>query len=412
MRTFRFRLSPLQKIKQHNIEQEELVLASLRREEEELHAALELGRQQLQRRMKEFVGETKRLHMAAKERDFDVYRTYMMQMEQQRLADIARNGSEQDACRERLTKLYQESKILERLEDRARNIHRKAEQREENIMLDELGGQTHERRHRQAGAATNKGVFLIAFIGTLCLIAVHEKWNLPFLLMQKAGFMDAPQTSMTYGKTPGAFESEQQIEKKIEAEKLTVAEMLNEGKGGEILMEIAERNLAIKDKSEELNQLESEIVTREERLKIQMAEFERLLAEHETLMARKDESDEETAAKREAARENRVDAAVDVLKNMRTTRGRYAAMTLLALWEMDGPKREIAMELFTRLPDMQRGKILDEIGKRAPEIGAELSRSWIEQADKDDEEKGDSEVAVAETPQNQGDTEGVYVPER
>ena len=118
MRAFRFRLAPLQRLKRHAIEEKELELAALRRTEEELLAQMETGRRQLRARIDEFLQETGESHDAYKERDFDMFRDYMMRLEQERLASVAGNRNEQERCRVELVKLYQESKVLDRLEDR------------------------------------------------------------------------------------------------------------------------------------------------------------------------------------------------------------------------------------------------------------------------------------------------------
>ena len=381
MRAFRFRLAPLQRLKTHAIEQEELILGSLRQEEQRLLDELQRGRDLLEARAERLLEETGQAHSAAMERDFDIFRSYMRQVEQQLLASIETCRGEQEACRQRLLKLYQESKTLERLETRAKESHRKAELREEGYVLDELGGQSHQRR-RQAGSVSQKVIFVIAFIGTICLYFAHEKWDIP-LVLEKAGIISLNRSpgGSSADSSSGSANDGEAIRRQPD-HSLTVADMLAEtdGSADRMLSDIRRMRRELDEWEDRLDEEEAIVLERDQTTEERRAEVERLIHESKDKVVAVKLEREKERERLVAEQEARYGEWSRMLGRMSMGSGtrRGAARLVQILWQGSGDGREIAMELYTRIPAFQRTKLMDSLGKYAPQVGAELAARFIE----------------------------------
>lgn len=385
MRAFRFRLAPLQRLKRHAIEEKELELAALRRTEEELLAQVETGRLQLRARIDEFLEETGESHDAYKERDFDMFREYMMRLEQEGLASVATNRNEQERCRTDLVKLYQESKVLDRLEDRAREAHRKEEMREEGILLDELGGQSHERRRRMAGSVSQKVIFVIAFLSTIALFLVHERWSFT-LLLEKAGVADllrgTPSSVATTGPGSGASPGtpdESASQKPGVGEEYTTLEILNMegGEVGQFATDVLNTRMELREELERIEREEARLTVEEERVRARMKEVLRLTEEQRLSIEKLRTADGVEREYRKARLEARLEDVSVVVGRMQQPRN--AAKLLAYTWiDPNEVAKEIVLEVLRRMKGIRRARIMDAMAQIAPRIGAEIGIQLIE----------------------------------
>lgn len=372
MKAFRFRLASLQRLKKHAIENEERYLGAKLQEEEELLQRMERDRLHVVKQTEMFLERTQETHNASMERDFDLYRTYMERVKQENLATLARIRSEQEACRKRLLKLYQEEKILERLEERALKAHRREELREEIYMLDEIGSRTFDRRRREAGTVSSRIVFFVAFCGTIALYWVHHEWSIPGLL-EKAGIVQWHREGDGGAGAGSNLEQDQERSRQqLLSERYTIAELLNDPNGSaqKLLAQIAEERTALREWREQLVREEAELRRQQEKIHARYQDIDHRIDEYNQKADELEAQEAAEEARSLAAREARLQEASTVLSKMQ----RNISDLLLALWLMpDDAGKELVISTFERMSVRERTKVLDSLGDEAPKVGAELA---------------------------------------
>ncbi|MBD3267625.1 hypothetical protein GF373_13230, partial [bacterium] len=151
MRQFRFRLDPVIRLKEYQIERKEEEISEIDAQMERLIGDIEAGRQAVQDMRHRVLEETPDEQLIHAERTLDQFRSYMVQVEAQKRKEIESLEEKKEAKRQELVTLYQEEKILDRYKEKKRQDWQKDVQREENLLMDELGTQNFVRRKNEHG---------------------------------------------------------------------------------------------------------------------------------------------------------------------------------------------------------------------------------------------------------------------
>ena len=256
--------------------------------------------------------------------------------------------------------------------------------REEGLLLDELGGQSHERRRRKAGAVTQKVIFVIAFVGTIALFFVHERWSFT-LLLEKAGVADllrGTQDSVATG--PGSEESsgmtgESESQKPATSEEYTTLEILNmEGESaGRFAMDVLDMRMELREELERIEKDELRLTVGEERMQARMEEVERLIQEQTVSLERLQAADKGEREYRRARFEARLNDVSVVVGRMQQPRNAAKLLAYTWIGENEAAK-EIVLEVIRRMKGIRRARIMDAMAQIAPHIGAEIGVQLVE----------------------------------
>lgn len=165
MRTFRFRLDPVIRLKKYNIERKETEIAEIDQEIQSILQEIEDGRQQvfeMRRRLMEDVSDEDYIR---EEQSLDLYQHFMKQTEAQKREDIKGWEEKKAVKRNELLELYREDKILERYKEKKQADWQQETNRQENSQMDEIGIQNYLRNSK------NRGGVLLYLIVPLVLLA-------------------------------------------------------------------------------------------------------------------------------------------------------------------------------------------------------------------------------------------------
>lgn len=167
MRNFRFRLDPVMRLKEYQIDRIEEEIARIEGEIQRLLREIEEGRaavETMRRRLMEEIGDDQLIQV---ERELDLYTQFMTREEIRKFGEIERYKKEKEKRRQELIKLYQDKKVLERLKERRHTEWEAEILKEDSAVMDEIGTQRFIRRDREFG-----GVILYLLVPLVLVAAV------------------------------------------------------------------------------------------------------------------------------------------------------------------------------------------------------------------------------------------------
>lgn len=165
MRSFRFRLDPVIRLKKYEIERKETEIAEIDHEISRILQEIEDGRQQVFEMRRRLMDDVSDQDYLREERSLDLYQRYMKQVEEQKREDIKSWEEKKQIKRNELLQLYREDKILERYKEKKQIEWQQEAYQQENKQMDEIGIQNYLRNSK------NRGGVLLYLIVPLVLLA-------------------------------------------------------------------------------------------------------------------------------------------------------------------------------------------------------------------------------------------------
>lgn len=188
MRNFRFRLDPVMRLKDYQIDRLEEEIARIESEIQRFLQEIEDGRaavRDMGRRLLEDVDDE---HLLQSTRELDLFTQFMAREEIRRFGEIARLKKEKEKKQQELIKLYQERKVLERLKERRRTEWEEEMRKEDSAIMDEIGTQKYIRRNQEFGGAILYLLVPLVLIGAVAaagfytgIIKKEMLYKLPFM---------------------------------------------------------------------------------------------------------------------------------------------------------------------------------------------------------------------------------------
>lgn len=165
MRSFRFRLDPVIRLKKYEIERKETEIAEIDQEIQKLLQDIENGRQQVFEMRRRLMDEVNDDQFLREEQSLDLFQHYMKQVEAEKRTEIKAWEDKKQIKRNELLQLYREDKILERYKEKKHNEWQREDYKQENKQMDEIGIQNYLRNSK------NRGGVLLYLIVPLVLLA-------------------------------------------------------------------------------------------------------------------------------------------------------------------------------------------------------------------------------------------------
>jgi flagellar protein FliJ len=196
MRNFRFRLDPVIRLKEYQIERKEEEIASIQANIQQRINEIEEGRRSVMEMRRRVMDETPDHNLIQAERSLDLFQNFMREQETLKRQEIEELEKKKTLKRQELIKLYQDEKILDRYKEKKKTEWEKEMQREDNIQLDELGTQNFLRRKSQRGGAM---LYLILplFIGAAAIAIGLYTGIVPEKYKEKIPFLKTSPSSAT-----------------------------------------------------------------------------------------------------------------------------------------------------------------------------------------------------------------------
>ncbi|NPU96781.1 MAG: flagellar export protein FliJ [Candidatus Omnitrophica bacterium] len=257
MKAFRFRLDPVIRLKEYQIEQLEDEIGRIERLMQQLTREIEAGRQAVQELRRHLLDEVEDRNLVQAHRALDLFRAYTGRMERQKQEQIERLRAEQDTLRRRLIELHRQEKILDHLKERRRAEWLAGERREEAAFMDEIGTQKFARRREEHGGVLLYLIVPLALAATVIGIGLftgvvdQNVWrNLPYI---KKAEQTATETAAPSPASTPAGES------------LTVEQMIGslDTPMPELLKNIAEVRESLRQWEQQLTERERDLTRRE-----------------------------------------------------------------------------------------------------------------------------------------------------
>ncbi len=254
MRSFRFRLDPVIRLKKYEIDHKEAEIAEIDQEIQRILQEIEEGRQhvlEMRRRLMEDVSDENYLR---EEQSLDLFQHYMKQVETEKRNQIQSLEETKQQKRSELLRLYQEDKILERYKEKKQTEWQREIRRQESQQMDEIGIQSYLRKEK------NRGGVLLYLIVPLIVGAAALALGLYTKTIDKEVFKDIPYLGQYI---QSATDTQQVVSATTEEDiTLTLEEVL--GSSPDTTMSQALQN--IQNKIEDLNELQARLKEKEEEL--------------------------------------------------------------------------------------------------------------------------------------------------
>jgi flagellar export protein FliJ len=370
MRTFRFRLAALQRIKRHRIEEKEREIARLQAEIDRRLGEIEEGRRRLADLRRIFLEETPEIHFIEVERTEAVVRAYVLSVEAVRFREIAQLRKEQERRRNELIALYQEEKMLERLRDRQRAAWQQETQREEIYLLDEMGGQRHLRRREPAGGVMLYVLGVLALVAVAAAILVVQGKHKPIL--ERVGLLKPPVPQAAPPEIPSATSAPGEY---------TIRDLYGDPDrpANVVLSNLLEVRKSLQDRERRIQEEEARLKAEREAL-VQSEEqlagtIERATTEQKKLADLKKAQDDDKT-NRYTQRVTEISSAIQRMKP------KSAADLLTEMWKapetVDPDAKRIVLEVFKAIPGTKRNKILDALTKSSKAETADMVLKFIQ----------------------------------
>ncbi|MEW6237693.1 MAG: flagellar export protein FliJ [Candidatus Omnitrophota bacterium] len=375
MRNFRFRLDPMIRLKEYQIQKKEEEIAALEDQIQQLLREIDEGRQAVQDMRRRLLEETEDKDLIQVERSLDMFRAYMNRVEQEKRARIAYFRQQQDEKRKELVTLYQEEKILDRLKEKRRLEWETEMRKEEGAMLDEIGTQKYVRRAREHGGVILYLLVPLALAGAAAAIGFYTG-AVDKSLLAKIPFLG-------FG-VKGATEAVSPVSATEESRYLTTEELLGNikdpmPKALENLVRERERltlwQKALEEKEKDLNIRSSILDDREAMVSGQIKQASQLVTAFQDYLAKIDEREKSALSEREQTMAKSLAAGSEkTIAQMAVSLFQAANTTTPEDKEQD---QLILIRILTKMTPSSRDKLLSAIHKADPQTGAEILKKFI-----------------------------------
>lgn len=135
MKKFTFALDPLARVKDAEKTRQELLLARAQQALDRLTEQMESQRERLRAHDREFRAQMEAGMNGQKLREFNNFKTYLMESIEQLAIDIERATQERDACRDALVETMKEIRALEKLREKQYRLYLEEVRREEEKAI-------------------------------------------------------------------------------------------------------------------------------------------------------------------------------------------------------------------------------------------------------------------------------------
>jgi len=368
MRNFRYRLAPVQRLKNYQIEQKEQEIAELESQIQQKLREIEEGRQAVQD-MRQQLLETQANIVQAEQR-MDLFRSYMQRVEAQKRSEIRSLREKQEQKRKELLKLYQEQKILERYREKKEADWNREMRKEESAQMDEIGTQNYVRRERERGGVL---VYLLAPI-LLAGVAAAVGFYTGYLdknMLEKIPILGERLRSAT--------ETVQVVSATEEEEYLTVGDIIGDldQPMPEMMRNISAKLEQIQQRHAELDEWERQLNRRAELMREQeqqIAQIARDVTQSIQTLQDLRKQREEKLQSEMSERETQLAAMIQGNKP------KDIAPTISAMFQVqpvDDPEeaRErqlIILRIMHRMTDKNRAELFGEIAETNPQVAADM----------------------------------------
>ncbi len=376
MRHFRFRLDPVIRLKNYQIERKEEEIADLEDKIQQQLQEIEAGRQAVQDMRQRLMEETDDTHLLQAERSLDMFRSYTAQVEMQKRQEIGQFRQEQEEKRKELVKLYQEEKILERLKERRKNEWETERRKEDAAMMDEIGTQKYVRRSQERGG------IMLYLLSAILLAGIAAAVALLTGVVDKSVLDKIPYigkgriTSATETVSPvSATDTERYVTPEdlfgpIDAPMPQVLE--NIARERERLSSLREQ---LQQKEEELEEQESLLDEREEKISGMIQEASTTLSALRNLQTNLQDREKSALSQREQIMADSLAAGSE--RNIA-----QMAITLFQAANAQSPEEEeenklILIRILRKMEERARNKLLEAISKADPNTGAEILKKYV-----------------------------------
>lgn len=369
MRTFRFRLAALQRIKRYKIEEKEREIARLQREIQRCLDEIERGRRRLDELRRAFVQEVPQVHHVEVEQTHAAVRTYLLAQEASKNREIDQLRKEMENRRKELVSLHREEKMIERLRDRQWAAWQKETQREEIYLLDEVGGQADYRRREPVGGVMLVVLGAVALVAVAAAILVMQGKHKPIL--ERVGLLPSPTPLPTPEEVPSPTPLPGQY---------TIRDLLGDPDrpANVVLSNLAGLYRKLKEQEAELARERQIIEAEREALADREKQLEEKLKKVEAELKKLALAQQQEQTRRDTAFMQRVTEVSNAIQRMKP---KGAAELLTEMWNLDpvsDPQaKEIVLEVFRMIPSTKRNKVLDELVKSNKGNTAEMVLAFI-----------------------------------
>ncbi len=368
MRNFRFRLAPVQRLKNYQIEQKEQEIAELESQVQQKLQEIEDGRRAVQNMRNKLLEVHDNIVQA--EQQMDLFRSYMNRTEAQKRSEIRTIREKQAQKRKELLKLYQDEKILERYREKKEKDWNTEMRKEESAQMDEIGTQNYVRRMREKGGVMVYLLVPIALAGAAALIGFYT------------GYLDK---SMLEGlpiigeRLRSATETVQIVDATEEEEYLTVGDII-----GDIDQPMPEMMRNISEKLEQIRQRQAELDERER----QLNRRDKLLQEQEQQIAQISQDVTQAIQTLQDLRTQREEKLQSEMSERETqlaamiegNKPKDIAPTIAAMFQIQpvedpekGRERQlIILRIMHRMTDKSRAELFGELADVNPQVAADL----------------------------------------
>jgi flagellar FliJ protein len=135
MKKFTFTLEPLARVKDSAKTQQELLLARAQQALDRLTEQMERQRERLRAHDREFRAQMEAGMNGQKLREFNNFKTYLIEFIEQLAINIERATEERDACRDALIETMKEIRTLEKLREKQYRLYLEEVRREEEKAI-------------------------------------------------------------------------------------------------------------------------------------------------------------------------------------------------------------------------------------------------------------------------------------
>ncbi|RJP19904.1 MAG: hypothetical protein C4527_26260 [Candidatus Omnitrophota bacterium] len=404
MRNFQFRLEPVVRLKNYQIERKEEEIKELEDRIQTLIREIDEGRRQVHDMRRRLVEEVPDENLIQAERSLDLFQNYMAKVERQKQADIKKLQTEQQKKQQELVKLYQEEKMLERLREKRKADWEAEFRRQESYQMDEIGGQGFYRRNKESGGVLLYLLVPLLLVGAAAAIGVYTGAikkemlaKIPFLGIQIKS--PTPAVSIQSATVEGDFYTlNDMIGDPNTPMPLLLQKMAQER---ERLEQWAEQ---LRTREDELNNREKQIATHEQQLSglvDQVTEYITTMTDLKTELEERKKSNiserEDTLAKAISAAKSKEVAPIltslfkkekpydDILAMQGITEEEKTVLIEQREKENEGIRdnRLLVLRIMHRITGKGMQEMITAIGKTNPDTAADLIKAYSETSEEE-----------------------------
>jgi flagellar FliJ protein len=392
MKSFRFRLDPVIRLKKYNIERKETEIAEIDQEISRILQEIEDGRQHVLDMRKRLMDDVSDDDFIREEQSLDLFQHYMQRTEAEKREKIKEWETKKALKRNELLELYREDKILERYKEKKQADWQREANQQEISQMDEIGIQNYLRNSK------NRGGVLLYLIVPLVLIAAGAGVGMYTGMINNDTLSQIPYVKDWIRSTTDAV---QVLSATPEDWTLTIGEVFDAQEGttmAQALQNIQDKLEEVNARMAELNDKERLLNLREESLKNDLQQISDYVAlasqqietkrdlERQIQERQQSELSQNELQTSEFVKKMDPKLAASFFSDLYTLVDDPNAVLTAALADPNAPPEEpkltdnqrLALRLWHQLEQKQRTTFMDAMMKNAPTrvIAAQLIRDF------------------------------------